>query len=518
MKKYYKKIQGYILLDMFFYCVLILSSCFMSILLIKFIDGGYKNKFVEIIVLYAILIGIYLLSAYICNILQWKYGNQFRKNLSLDYFLAVLNQNPKDFYGKQLNYYTEFNTQDLKTIEADYLMPMLSIIKSTLTLLIQFFVLRIYIDTYILIIVMFLAIMSLFIPKVTSKKLSKLREKVVLQMKEFQSHSQDLLYGYPWVNPKTKNAFCNENEKNLEKQLQKEYAYGKFKSFSLVLNSGPNIIITFICLILVGISLKQGNMTFGVASALMMNIGTFMEPFSEMVYCINTIHSAKVIKDNFLQFIQKNSIPVTMPDIFEADTIHLKDIDYKTQGFELLVDEIIFEKGKKYLIIGENGTGKSTLLKLLSKQILDYTGSITMGNKDIRQFDTSNQIAYLQQKDHLFLADYKNNVTLFGSYPYDSQHLISEMKIKRENPLKEMSGGEQKIILLDRIFNMNLPFVLLDEPFAELSQENRMKYYDYLLGKENTIIIVSHDYMYHEKFDHIITMEKENNLTRARMN
>ena len=145
-------------------------------------------------------------------------------------------------------------------------------------------------------------------------------------MKEFQWFSQNLLGGYPWVNPRTKQAFCKENEAHLDKQLNTEYTYGRFKSLSLVLNTSPNMIITFICLLLVGVSLKNGTMTFGVASALMMNIGTFIEPFSEMVYCINTMQSATTIKNNFLQFIKKHLHTQKMNTMQEVDSIHLKNL------------------------------------------------------------------------------------------------------------------------------------------------------------------------------------------------
>lgn len=517
MKKYFNNIKVYILLDLIFYCILILSSSLLSVLLIQFIDGGYKTRFAPILISYGVLIIVYLISAYICNLLQWKYGIKFRKSLSLDYFSSVLNQKPKEYYNHPVNYYTEFNTQDVKAIEADYLMPMLSMIKSVLTLLIQFFVLKVYIDTYILLIVMALAILSLGIPKLTAKKISSLRENVVTQMKEFQWFSQNLLGGYPWVNPRTKQAFCKENEAHLDKQLNTEYTYGRFKSLSLVLNTSPNMIITFICLLLVGVSLKNGTMTFGVASALMMNIGTFIEPFSEMVYCINTMQSATTIKNNFLQFIKKHLHTQKMNTMQEVDSIHLKNLHYKTDEFLLEIDDLVLEKGKKYLIVGDNGAGKSTLLRILSKQLLEYDGSIVMESgevcKDIRQLDTSNQIVYLQQKEQLFLTDYENNITVFGSYPYDKSKLIPN--IKRENPLKEMSGGEKKVLLLDRVFNMNLPFILLDEPFAELSQDNRLKYYEYLLSQDNGIIIVSHDNMCEDKFDGIIHMKKKDGVTRV---
>lgn len=515
MKRYYRKIKYFILLDIILYGVSVLSTAYMSILLIRFIDRGYQSEFMKIIFLYAFAIGIHLLTAYLCNLLQWVYGNRFRLLLSEDYFTSVIQQQPTDFYSKPAQYYTEFHTQDLKAIEADYLMPMLSILKCIMTLLINFLVLKIYIQEWILFVVMFLALVSLLIPKITAKSLAKRRDQAIEQMKKFQLYNQDLLRGYNWINNRTKAAFQKENRKQIDEQLEKDFRYGKCKSAALVMNAGANMMIILVAIILVGIELKNGRMSFGVASSLMMNIATFVDPFAEITYCINALHTASTLKDRFLHFVNNHQTPLIKQKATSGNQITMEHIDYQIGTYQLKIEELIFEKGKKYLIVGENGAGKSTLLNLLGSQLLDYEGSVKIDGMDIRAVDCTDWIAYLRQSDHLFLSDYENNVTLFNSYPLQVNKLISNDKIRRNKNREGLSGGEQKFVLLDRIFNMDRAFILLDEPFAELSEEAKQEYYAYFMQKPNTIIMISHDQVDHSLFDVVVKVKKENNCAYA---
>ena len=104
---------------------------------------------------------------------------------------------------------------------------------------------------------------------------------------------------------------------------------------------------------------------------------------------------------------------------------------------------------------------------------------------------------------------------MFDSYPLQVNKLISNDKIRRNKNREGLSGGEQKFVLLDRIFNMDRAFILLDEPFAELSEEAKQEYYAYFMQKPNTIIMISHDQVDHSLFDVVVKVKKENNCAYA---
>lgn len=509
MKRYIEKIKFDILLDVVVYSIVIASSAYLSILVIQLIDGGYKENLWGIALTYLIVLFVHLIACLISNFLPWKYGVKFRKNIADDYFGSVIRQKPDDFYNKEVNYYTEFNTQDLKLIEANYLVPTISIYKAFLTLLISFFMLKEYIPIWMMGIIMGMSILSLGVPKLTSKKLSALRGNAIKETKLFQEKSQDILRGYSLIN---KTTIANVEERNSRLMLapfQSELQFGKFKSLSLVLNGGTSMLIVFVVLICVGISLERGIITFGIASALMMNVGTFVDPFKEITSCMDMRNSTKEIISNLNAYLtKKNQQKKEIKE--ERNTIlSIRNLQYDIGDFTLVVNDLKLIAGKKYIILGENGAGKSTLMKLMAGELTGYKGCIEISGCDISEYNHKECVDYLKQKDHLFNASYLDNVTIFNSYPFKEENLFDQQQKNYLTPINEMSGGERKMIMLDRVFNINKEIILLDEPFSDLSQINKESYYEFISNRENTIVVISHDVVDLGMFDYVINVKKE---------
>ena len=170
-----------------------------------------------------------------------------------------------------------------------------------------------------------------------------------------------------------------------------------------------------------------------------------------------------------------------------------------------------FEKGKKYLIKGESGVGKSTLLKLIMHYLECEKGVIEIDGVNIKKFTDSQLdqiIGYMSQDVYLINDTIKNNITLLNN-KYSNEEiqniinicglsdLINELPNKENEIIKEdgnnLSGGEKQRIALARVLIRNLPILLLDEYSASLDEENSKMIEDIILNMENiTVINVSH--------------------------
>lgn len=164
----------------------------------------------------------------------------------------------------------------------------------------------------------------------------------------------------------------------------------------------------------------------------------------------------------------------------------------------LSVPDFDFTPGKIYAVIGANGSGKSTFLKVLS-------GIIKSDSKGTTLKDTlggENKFCYMPQKNYAFKTSTLNNVLLTSKNPKAdtprAMELMKEMKIDHlaKQRASKLSGGETARMALCRLVMSRAQIVLLDEPTASMDIESTLLS-EKLIRKYNetehaTVIMVTH--------------------------
>lgn len=179
------------------------------------------------------------------------------------------------------------------------------------------------------------------------------------------------------------------------------------------------------------------------------------------------------------------------------------------------------EKGKKYALIGANGSGKSTLLKLITGEVLPDEGRITLDSQPTSGLDTTQVIACVTQREHLFRTGAKENITVYGAYPLEKAvHAVGHIKLPFfEKALRddiancqELSGGEQEAIAYLRMTAQDCDIVLLDEPFAAADVNATRAMEQHLLTapemQNKTVVVITHDHSEHlAQYDEVLVMK-----------
>lgn len=162
-------------------------------------------------------------------------------------------------------------------------------------------------------------------------------------------------------------------------------------------------------------------------------------------------------------------------------------------------------RGDRIGIVGNNGVGKTTLLRLLLGALKPETGSVKLGtNLSVGYFDQVRDGLAWDRSIAYNVAEGRDVVSVGGSdrhiYTYLKGFLFSPERARTE--IRHLSGGEVNRVLLAKLFTKAHNVLVLDEPTNDLDLEMLEVLEEQLLGFDGTLLIVSHDRAF---LDNVVT-------------
>lgn len=283
-----------------------------------------------------------------------------------------------------------------------------------------------------------------------------------------------------------------------------------------VINSSFQFFANTLFLFIIGVFifyLNEPLSTIFVIPSLFLNLAFNIR---EMMFLVQNLVSYK-------DFIKDFSL--ARPAELKTDSINIESIEFKNLSFsyeqkDILKNlNIVFEKGKKYAIVAPSGFGKSTLIKLLLKQIKDYSGEILINNANLAQIDETilfNSLTFLDNSENLFIDSVHNNVALWEN---SEEKFIQECLIKSDltnvqpsdliTTNSSLSTGQKQKINIARHFYRNKNALICDEAFSNIDQESKLKILNNIFSNPNLLFInVSHHISDLEIYDEIIDLNE----------
>ncbi len=192
-------------------------------------------------------------------------------------------------------------------------------------------------------------------------------------------------------------------------------------------------------------------------------------------------------------------VSVTLDDVRRSGKIvfEAEHLGFDYEGKPLIQDfSALVQRGDKIALVGPNGCGKSTLIKLLLGRLEPKQGSLKCGTKlEVAYFDQYREQLDPERTVMDNLADGKQEVEVGGK----SRHVLGYLQDflfepkRARTPVKALSGGEKNRLLLARLFLKPSNLLVLDEPTNDLDVETLELLEELLADYQGTLLLVSHD-------------------------
>lgn len=240
---------------------------------------------------------------------------------------------------------------------------------------------------------------------------------------------------------------------------------------------------------------------------------------------LNTIQTAVVASEHIADILEDEEKDGSAKKVLnDIKAISMNQVSFSYHdNLGKVLDNISFETfGKENIcFIGENGQGKSTIIKLLMGLFDDYIGDILINGTDVREIDTESLFSIVPQDVVILTGTIKDNI-LFGNTATEDElseaakdaqiyDEICKMEAGFDSEVQEdggnLSSGQKQRIAIARALIQNKPIIILDECTANLDDETAEQVIEKLLSLNGRkIIAISHDKKISEKFDRVIAI------------
>lgn len=313
----------------------------------------------------------------------------------------------------------------------------------------------------------------------------------------------------------------------------------RIKKFTSLSSALTNFIqqLAYVGIVAFGVyEIIEGNLTMGALIAVTIIGGRALNPLASIANVIVQWQQSKMALEGLNQIMlaqsdneNKLGTPMLKPsDVKASMTMSKVAFGYDDQMVSLNIDGLHIDEGERIAVIGNNGSGKSSLLKLLSGLYHAKEGRILLDGVDIAQISPDflrDTVFYLPQDARLFAGSLKDNLTM-GVDVDDDQVLQACKKTGLDKLIAHhprglglmisegghgLSGGQRQLVAATRMMLRNPKIYLLDEPTSSMdaSSENALtKAIFDNLPKDSTLLMVTHKMSLLSFVDRIIVVDQ----------
>ena len=403
-------------------------------------------------------------------------------------------------------------TNDSTSIETDYLEQQMALISKVFTFA-GALVMMLWYSPLLTAIAAGVTILPLIASLLTGSRIEAAERRVSDRNRSFTAALSDCLAGFSVIKSfkAEKEIFklFAENNRALEGE---KFSKRRIKTIVGMIGSVTGIIAQ-LGVFLVGsyFALSGYGLTPGVV-VIFVNLMNFMiSPIAELPGLLASRKAARGLIDKLATALESNPVSKGTSELTHlASGIRLENVSFGYDDSKEVLHGIsaFFDAGKAYAVVGASGSGKSTMLQLLTAAAGNYRGNILIDDTELGSIASESLyelISVIQQNVFIFNASIRDNVTMFRSFPEQEiedaishAHLNALIAERGDGYLcgengKGLSGGEKQRISIARSLLKKSSVLLADEATASLDAQTAHQVASDILDLDGiTRIVVTH--------------------------
>ena len=426
MKKYFKENKFLLLLAILIGIISSLGYVFIAILLQQLLDivmAGNMEKFTRVIIfslVYFAILGIFL---FLQSLFEKKVICKIMRQIRSDTFRGIISHSIEDFNKNNSADYISSITNDVKILEENFLLPLFEVIQYSV-IFISSLAVMIYFDAIVTICVIVAIGFMFVVPSLIGGVLEKQQNQFSEKISEFTVSLKDILSGFEIIKSYSmKKYIIHRFDKSNEDTINAKYSVDKLIALNEGLSSFLALMVQVVVLFLSAYFIIKGRITVGALLGMVQVSNNLANPLLMIFTNIPKIKSIHLIvkKLNDLstyanyEVLKKNSLAFN--EYISANNL---SFSYDKQVEVLHGIDCTIEKGKKYVIVGKSGCGKTTLIKLLSGYYTGYSGNIIYDGNELNSSNESDIVllsSTIHQNVYMFDETIYDNICLHEDYP-----------------------------------------------------------------------------------------------------
>ena len=486
--------------------------------------------------LYKIIIILSIL--YILNIILTYLENYIINIISQDSINAIRNKTYKKLSKVNTEYYKNhtkgemlslFNN-DLENVSALFTQAIPKIINYSLTF-IGILIMMLIINPLLALITItslpLLTIISKLLLKVSKKKKEQYYQKIT----NLNSVITECYLNQEIISIYNNDELMCQNFQNLSKDL----ANTNIKATLIASLLSPlatllNYLIYLIIIVLGAKSVIEGKMKFGAIQTLIQYSKQIRTPTSNFSSLLTQIQNSLIAGERILKVLEeKEEVYLGKEKLTDINSIQFNNVSFSYNDSPFIDNmNLKIKKGEKIAIIGETGSGKSTIINLLMQFYKVKNGSISINNKNLYNYDINSfysQISYNPQELWLLNDTIENNLK-YGNLSLSKEQITEMIKNNKFNEIVEklpnklnevinentqiLSQGEKQLLTIIRTMLKSHSLIILDESTSNIdsSTEQLIEKSINNISKDKITIIIAHKLSTITNADKIIVIKE----------
>ena len=489
-------------------------------------SSNYKELLEKCLIAAVFSVGVFIFE-WICKKSQAIVVRDIEKDLRNHLMQKLFYISANQFEKKGLAYYLSKFTTDIGIILNDGVNNVYGMIMQFVFAVVAVIYL-LCVEPFVLLIVAAVSFVQFAVPNILKKKIASSRKEYTEALEVYLDGIKSDLGGHKVIRTfgaveqilgkqkKLSDFVCRKNEDS-SKTLYWAQALASF------VNNAAFLVVLGSCMFFVA----AGRITVGEIVAITNMMNFVLTPCKTIAGGMIQLRAMEKVKAELEALLEQDSENDNKENIEQnIKKISLDNVGQKiSDNFSLDKLTMTFEKGKKYAIVGKSGSGKSSIIKLLTEYGPDYTGRVLIDGHELSGLNKESimhvsPVCY--QQTYIFSDTVFNNVALYQDYSKDEviealrkagiydtiQKLPGGVDEKIQENGKNFSGGELQRIALARLFLRNKTMTFLDEITSGLDNATADEIEKRLLDEDMTIISITHRYnkALMQKYDEIIVM------------